>query len=279
MKFRRFLSGLIFAAGCILLFISLLAYVLSYASLPQLEVLRDSFYSQSDHAVIDLINRFMRLAIAQHWQTAAAGILLTAAGIVLMNHFSRARKAMRQSVIEENPAPSTAPCDAEETVRIHEKNNPFAVDVYNQRMKDQADSKPAFELPSTPILERNAIEEVPLPQSIPEPENNDPYFSPRFPFESRAVETEAETPSPSGSWILKRTPVEMEDPPAFTELSMEPESEPLPAPEPELPAETLPPFENPEPVPAPPEGMPTLRIRSTMGRHGNRKTNFRQARS
>ena len=286
MKFRRFVSALLFAAGCALLFVSLLAYALNYLSSPQIALFRESFFTPSDQPAVQLINRAMQLVMAQHWQTAAVGILVASAGLLMMNRFSRKPMAWmaedEKSLQQEVPTPEPAP------ERTPEQSNPFATDVYNQRIQLQMKkARPAFPLPSEPILERNSIETVQPEAFADEPAEADetmddaPYVSYRFRAEAQAVEAQADEPSQSGSRMLTRPIPEEDFEPvddeqalfAFQPLPV-PDEEPACGDAPETPAAM--PEESPaaQPPLTPPPSPPSLRIRSTMGRHGNRKTNF-----
>ena len=233
MKFRRFASGLIFGLGCAFSFLGLMAIILPAIENPQMQLVLAGFEMSSAHPVVDAINRFMRFVFAQNWRVLYLGLLVTAAGALLLLRFTPKPKAVQEPK-EAPPAPQ--PVQPEPA----EKPNPYARVTYHQ---PQADEKISCSFHQEPILERNVID-TPEPEPVVEVQ---PYFSPRFTFESRAMETETGSPSQSGSRILIRN-------------TPEPIAEPeIVSPEPAPPS--------PAPAAPPTARMTSPRIRSTMGRH------------
>ena len=255
MKFRKFLSELLFGLGCALAFIGLLTIVLPTIQNPQLQLVLSSFSMTSSNAAVSLINRFMTFALQQNWRVLYLGLLMAGTGAWLLMRFMPAPKK-NQPI--EAPAAVTAPAQSGP-----EKPNPFAkASVIDIPSAPEYSSKAASILHSEPILECNRIKED-------EPGDFDaaPYFSPRFSAESRAIETEVGLPSQSGSRILVRS--------AYEPMSSEcPATEPTPVVEPET-------AEGPSPVLAVPAAItpPSPRIRSTMGRHTPGSSNLPLSRS
>ena len=233
MKFRRFASGLIFGLGCAFSFLGLMAIVLPAIENPQMQLVLAGFEMTSANPLVDAINRFMRFVFAQNWRVLYLGLLVTAAGALLLLRFTPKPKAAQEP---EKAPPAPQPVQPEPA----EKPNPYARVTYHQ---PQVEEKISWSFHQEPILERNVID---TPEPEP-PADVQPYYSPRFTYESRAMETETGAWSQSGSRILIRnTPDPIAEPETVS---------PEPAP--------------PSPVPAAPptSRMTSPRIRSTMGRH------------
>ena len=264
MKFRRFLSSLFFGLGCALSFIGLLTVILPTFKNPQLQLVLSSFSMTSSNAIVTLVNRFMTFALQQNWQLLYTGLLIAGAGAWLLLRFTpkAPRKEEFQGAsfsvqpVQENVAPAA------------EQPNPFAAVSYTSPPATPSSSKASVMLHSEPILERNQIVE----EEVPEPDAS-PYFSPRFPVESRAIETEAGPLSQSGSRILVRSAYDPLVPEILAQpegVSSVPDSNPEPA---GTPASTSD-LSVPEPI-----TPPSPRIRSTMGRHSPGSTNLPLSRS
>lgn len=241
MKFRRFISGLLFGLGCALSFIGLMAIVLPAIQNPQLQLVLAGFEMPSRQPVVEGINRLMRFILAQNWRVLYLGLFIAGAGAMLFLRFTPKTEVIKEP---EPPQPAPQPVQPEPT----EKPNPYAKITYHQPCMPE---HTPHSFHPEPILERNTID---CPEPKPEfTADMQPYFSPRFGVESHVVETETGAWSQSGSRILIRS---VPEPSA--------ESAPEPAPEIALPAEEPVP---PAPVARPSSLMTSPRIRSTMGRH------------
>jgi len=192
MKFRRFLSGLLFGLGCATAFIGLLAVVLPSIQNPQLQLVLSSFELEASHPLVNLINRWMRFSLQQNWRMLYLGILIAGAGAWLLLHFTPAKPWHHRQAISHTP----------QTEEWHpaEESNPFAVDCYNVQLHEKKlpETVSAF-LHSEPILDRNPIAEseesgVPL----------QPFLSSRLAAEARAIETAVDSGSQSGNRMMIR---------------------------------------------------------------------------
>lgn len=240
MKFRRFVSGLLFGLGCAFSFLGLMAIVLPAIQNSQTQLILASFEMNSSHSAINAINHFMRFVLAYSWRVFYLGLLAAGSGAMLLLRFTPKPKAVEEPQMSEPvPEPLQTPAS--------EKPNPYARVTYHQ---PPIEEKICWSFHQEPILRPNTID-------IPEPEPTfevQPYFSPRFDLESQAMETETGALSQSGSRILIRN---------MPECIPEPLEEPMP--------EFV--LSKPEPVsssdtPAVPTSrMTSPRIRSTMGRH------------
>lgn len=240
MKFRRFLSGLIFGFGCAFSFIGLIGVVLPAIDNPQMKLVVSSFNMPSEQMVINAVNRFMQFVFVQNWRVLYLGLLISAMGAMLILRFTP--KVANKPEPEERPEPMSV----EQPVPA-EKLNPYARITYSSPAPDETIHWAHHQ---EPILARN-----PIVETEEEPESEvQPYFSPRFSAESRAVETETGAWSQSGSRILIRS-----TPLSEAELVEEPVPPPPPPLQPVIPSPAL-------SVP-PPIQPPSPRIRSTMGRH------------
>ena len=249
MGLRRFLSGLLFGIGCALIFISLLALMMSAIPNQQLKLILDSFSQISPNHVINLLNRGMSFVLQYSWRVLALGVLTAAAGGLLMLRFSpKSSMSKKPAAAVLPPKPAAAPAQ--------EPPNPFAASSYiDHQPAAQHNGKHALTTFHQPILERNRIEETEA--AVPE---FAAYIPARFTQEKQAIETEAGAPSQSGSRILIRSM----QAPANLSAEPAPQAEEKPVSKVSSPAV-------PEPVTAP---LPTAsvspasaRIRSTMGRH------------
>lgn len=251
MKLRRFLSGVLFGAGCAVSFIALLAIVLPQIDNPQLQLVLASFELASDHPVISGFHSFASFAIQQNWRMLYLGLMVLAAGAGLLLHFSPAKSKASDSAPVSEASPKA--CAATE------KPNPYANVRYQEPeplTPAPDDLKEAFR--ARPILEKNRIEEAEEDTA----QESAPYFSPRFAQETQAIETDSGLESQSGSRLLIRNAY---TPPAPSEPPVHEEPKPLITPE-RKPSSTF--------APPPPVSAPSGRIRSTMGRHSARNTKF-----
>ncbi len=237
MKFRRFVSGLIFGLGCAFSFLGLMAIVLPAIQNSQLQLVLSGFEMTSEHPVAEAVNRLMRFVLAQSWRVFYMGLLMTAAGALLILRFT----PKPASAVQKHQLPPEQPPFVPEPA---EKPNPYARVSYHQPAAIQ-NAHTVFQ--PEPILERNAIDTA-GPETAIEVQ---PYFSPRFGIESRAVETESGAWSQSGSRILIRSTPE----PIAEPVSEDPFTQPEPVPP------------SPVPVSPPTARMTSPRIRSTMGLH------------
>lgn len=237
MKCRRFLSGLLFGMGCALSFLGLIAIVLPGIENPQLQLILTGFQMHSSQPSAEAGTRFMQLVFAQNWHFLYLGLLIAVAGAMLLLRFTP-----KAAVCKETSAPYPIPQPVQ--LESADKPNPYARSTY---LQPPVQKSLHSILQPEPILERNIIE-IPEPEPV-SAEDVQPYFSPRFSVESRAMETETGAWSQSGSRILIRS---IPETPVETEV-------PNPAPE-------------PEPIPSAPAAPPSSvmtspRIRSTMGKH------------
>lgn len=267
MKFRRFLSGLLFGLGCALSFVAFLAIVLPGIDNPQLQLVVASFQMTSAHPAVQAINAFMTFAFQQNWRLLGLGLLILAVGCGLLVHFSPVRKTKTKpsnDVLPPAPPPAS------------EEHNPFAHVSYPDMDPEPLAVQSPIAFHPEPILEPNAIEE----RQDSFLYDVQPYFSPRLTAESRAIEADAGLPSQSGSRILVRSicdPIPAQTPvlPADPAPSEEPEASPV--------SKTVPLFSTAEPKPIEHPNLPPLapsgRIRSTMGRHHSTNANLNRSRS
>lgn len=261
MKFRRFLSSLLFGLGCALSFVGILTLVLPAIPNPQIKLVLASFAMTSDNAAVSLINRFMTFALEANWRLLGIGMLIAAAGAWLLIHFTP-KRATAQPVSQPHTA---VPFPKAVEAPLESAPNPFAVGTYNDHLPEKLQSSRTSPLLSPePILERNPIESS---EGASDRETTDekPFYSARLETESRAIETELGSPSQSGSRILIRSVFEPPAP-AATPLTKPDDEPPASAPEPAAPpaasvnSSSLPPF--------------SPRIRSTMGRHSTNISKF-----
>lgn len=273
-KLRRSLSGLLLGLGCAAAFIGLLALILPSVANDQLRLVLSSFSMPSSHPIVGFINSCMSYALRNSWQVFLFGALAAVLGGVLVWVFApkpqpaasyeACRRPAGKSAVPFKPGPDPsadlmlwdrssmpeAKASAEpQPFSCHKEENPFS-----------------FFTP-TPILEPNRIADIPEPLSYTRPADADipsavmpaPRTSDRFQLESRAIVSEAGTPSQSGGRVIIRSSFAVPDKP-----------EPEPMPEMQLPEDPYagdPRFEPNEEV-APEEPAPvSSRIRSTMGKH------------
>lgn len=267
MKFRRFLSGLLFGIGCALSFVAVLALLLPRVSNPQLRLVLGSFSMSSDNPAVQLINGAMRYALAQSWRVLLLGLLAAAVGACLLLHFTPKKRKPRPAVQPQAALNAAEP----ETDAAHSPQapNPFAVGTYlDQLPLREPQTSVSMLVHAQPILERNRIDDPP-PSPDPAPvydfdpghedkESSEPYFSHCFERESKAIAAERAIPSQSGSSMLIRNvyapSAQREEPsPIMRSEPAVSQSEP-----PSGPAASL------SAAPAMPAFSP--RIRSTMGR-------------
>ncbi len=272
MKFRRFLSGLLFGLGCALIFIGILATVLPSVPNQQLQLVLGSFSLSSNNAIVQLINRAMSFALSQNWRVLLLGILATAAGALLLLHFTP-KKQKPQSIRTEASIPaSSAIASMPEAEAVPEVPNPFAVGTYlNHLPIRESKTDSSFVRYTTPILEPNRVENAPVSaETVPTydfqldesaPEATAPFFSNRLEAESKAIEAERSIPSQSGSSMLIRS--------AFDDSRANKAAD-VPKPEATRSAEAVP-VRTTAPLAAN-SAMPPFspRIRSTMGRKSSR---------
>lgn len=264
MKFRRFLSSLLFGAGCALIFIGILALILPSLPNPQFKLVMASFSMPSDSTAVSMMNRFMTFAFEQGWQMVGVGALISAASAWLLIRFTPKQHKPQISPHPKTAAPAPLPYGPAPE-QIHEPSNPFAVSVCNDPLFTEVQSSAtSFALHAEPILERNKIEEA---TEAALPADAQPSFSIRLAAETRAIETQVGAPSQSGSRILVRSVYEPEH------LSKTPpldESASSSIPSPVKPDSEIP---DKSPLLGTPAPLPSLpsRIRSTMG---HRSTNI-----
>lgn len=239
MKLRRFVSGLIFGLGCAFSFLGLMAIILPAIGNPQMQLVLAGFEMSSAHPVVDAINRFMRFVFAQNWRVLYLGLLVAASGAMLFLRFTPKSTAAKEPAAV---PPVPQPVQPEPA----EKPNPYARVTYHL---PQVEEKISWSFHQEPILERNVIDS---PEAEPAADVQ-PYFSPRFNIESRAMETETGAWSQSGSRILIRSMPEYEPEPEPLPETVLPKPEPVPS--------------SPAPAAPPASRMTSPRIRSTMGRH------------
>ena len=245
MKIRRFLSGLLFGLGVVVVFFGVLAVILPKLNNPQLALFLNSFETPSRLAIVNLINRFFQLVLQYSWQALSIGALCVVLGVALAGRtdedeeaFEEPEDCYQRPVIEVAPPIEEEPAlyDTFEEPEINpfaanEPANPFAVDLLSYHK---------------PILEENRIDE------------NRPHLPSSFAGEAIAIVTESGAQSPSGARTILRTPQPIAAPSA-------PVSPVIPEPAiPDIPSE-----QHPQPASDP---VPSLqpapsRIRSTMGQH------------
>ena len=88
MKFRRFLSGLLFGLGCALAFVGILALLLPAIPNQQLGLVLRSFSMPSDNGAVSLMNRAMSFALSNSVRVLVLGVLIAGPGAWLHIHFS-----------------------------------------------------------------------------------------------------------------------------------------------------------------------------------------------
>lgn len=265
MRFRRFLSGLLFGTGCALIFVGLIALILPLFSNSQLQLVLASFSAPSDRIAVSLMNRVVSFALLQSWRVLLLGVIMACLGAWLMNHFTPRQIRRRPTVyqpklIQPTPPPEPVPVMEPETL------NPFAVASYSMPLPvRQSASCPLYH--AAPILEKNRIEDS--ISEIPAAAAHEPYVSQRFSAETKAMETETGTSSPSGSRLLRRSAYErpVQEPTDKSEDSPVPESASLP--EEMVPRATSSALSTPPVIQA-----PSPRIRSTMGKPGAARRNL-----
>ena len=272
MKFRRFLSGLVFGIGCALIFIGILSAVLPSVPNLQLQLVLGSFALSSENILIRLINRAMSYALAHSWRVLLLGVLSAGAGAFLLLHFTP-KKLLPSAVPKERPLPSAPfPVLEAEDAAIPQLPNPFAVGTYLDHLPlRESKAEHSFIRHAAPILELNKIEDSPMPEVSPVPAalpdrdvpNAEPFFSPHFEDESRAIESERGLPSQSGSRILIRSAFEQV---TVRERYESPKEEPAAVPLME--ERTAPPAAQLSASASMPPFSP--RIRSTMGKKSRR---------
>ena len=237
MKIRRFFSGALLCAGCSVTFAGLLAIVLPRFNNAQLRLILASFRLDSTSPFVRLIHQILIFLLDQSWQVFAIGLLAVVSGMIL-----QAGRSTSTTVHASEIQPSHT-----ETMGAPQKENPFAVPSYHQTTPIRSSS---VSLHTEPMLERNRVES----SADDYAKETTPYFSPRYTAETHAVETTTGSPSQSGHYILIRPAHEStaEDERAY-----------------ERPQEPIGPVAVTEETSAVPliKPAPSLRIRSTMGRH------------
>ena len=181
MKFRRFLSGFLFGAGCALTFIGVLAVVLPSMSNRQLKTVLASFAAPSDNTAVTAINRFMTFTLSNGWSVALLGLLTAVAGGFLLYCFQPRRSSKKTRPSSAAPArPRNAP-DRSRAVRVpaapvdREAPNPFAAASYQTQRQEQSRPASPIAFHAAPMLERNKIEETPADSPV----EAEPTFAPR----------------------------------------------------------------------------------------------------
>ena len=200
MKFRRFLSGLLFGFGCALTFIGILAAVLPSLANQQLKLVLASFAAPSDNAAVAAINRFMTFALSNGWRLALLGVMTAAAGGLLLYCFQPRRSSKAAPPAAARPCrPQPVPA-GRRTVHVpaaavdREAPNPFAVASYQAHPQQQRRTSPPIAFHAAPMLDRNRIENDPAPAR---PIEAMPYFSPAATTETYAA--------PNGTGAVRRS--------------------------------------------------------------------------
>jgi len=263
MRFRRFLSGLLFGTGCALIFVGLLALILPLFSNSQLQLVLASFSAPSDHFAVNLMNRAVSFALLYSWRVLLLGIIMSCLGAWLMNYFTPKRSRRHPPVYQPAPVQHTPPLEPAPTMET-EVPNPFAVTSYSTPLPvRQTVSSPLYH--AAPILEKNRVEE-----SISEASASaayEPYIPQHLSAESIATETG--TSSPSGNRIMRRSAYER----PVQETSDKPEVSPVP--ESAFPPEETVSRATSSALTTPPViQAPSPRIRSTMGQPGAARRNL-----
>ena len=238
MKLRRFISALLFGAGCAMICAGLIALVISRSENQQIQLLLASFFAPAENGFVRAMNAALRFTLHSSGRVVLLGVLTAACGAGLMLYFSprqRKRPARKRRAMPSSPSPSAA-----------KTNNPFAVETH------------AFPLPASKPRRTDAFRAAPTPETngvghtAGADDEHAPYDFKRFERESRAIETESRAESQSGSRLLIRT--------SYT---------------PSAPSRDCPRVQSAPPLPDPPaaQAMPSPvsrpsspRIRSTMGR-------------
>lgn len=224
MKGRKALSAILFGVGCAATFIGFLAMILPGVQNAQLQLVLDSFANPTSQGAARWVSELAAYALQNTWYVLLFGMLCMLIGGILFGHFDAPAEPKR-----------SAKRKASERGKAVAASNPFAVPSQYEPPIPPPEAAPSFQPHFTPLLEENRIEEplqeAPVPELPPIPE--------RFSLETKAIESDTAEPSPSGSRMIVRKPLE------------EPEK-PAPAPVREAPS-------------AP--SSPSPRIRSTMGQH------------
>ena len=84
MKFRRFLGGLLFGAGCVVAFIGLLSAVLPLIQNDQLQLVLSSFAMPSHNIVVNAFNVAMTYSLHNCYIVMGIGAGLLLIGLLLM---------------------------------------------------------------------------------------------------------------------------------------------------------------------------------------------------
>ena len=258
MKFRRFISGLLFGCGCALTFAGLFAAVLPTIQNRQIQLVLASFSKPSENTVVSVVNRFMTFALEQGWRMVILGLIITLAGGLLLARF---HPQYQNQVQPQSPAKRTEPHYpqpqlSETPVAVNEAPNPFAISFYAEAQPVQQRKANAFIPPSGPMLEKNTFE---MQTEIPAAVHAEPYYSPRFEAEVHAVQAEFSNIGQSGSRLLVR--------PEPVAWPAEPIKEPEPAPA--VPMTPVLPAPSESKTASAPLLKPSPRIKSTMGRHSS----------
>lgn len=279
MKFRRFLSGLLFGIGCALAFAGLLALLLPMISNQQLKLVLNSFSMPSDNGAVTLMNRAMSFALANSWRVLSLGAIIAAVGAWLLVHFTPVQRPAPCKPVQPPaaPPPESMPQPEPEPVftPAPEPVNPFAAAAYSDHLPARPrGAAKTFVVHAAPMLEKNRIEESnPLPAEPLQPAEAEaqPYRYARFSAEARAIETEADAPSQSGSRALFRNapePIAAKEPPVIETPAVADAPSPLPEPAPKAAAPSAP-LSTPAPM-----APFSPRIRSTMGQRSAARRNL-----
>lgn len=263
MRFRRFLSGLLFGTGCALIFVGLLALILPLFSNSQLQLVLASFSAPSDRFAVNLMNRAVSFALLYSWRVLLLGVIMACLGAWLMNYFTPKRPKRHPAVYQ--PAPVQPPLPPEPVPAMEpEPPNPFAVASYVEPLTvHQNAASPLYH--AAPILEKNRVEETNSPVTAA----YEPYIPHHLTDEAKAMEAETGTSSPSGNRVMRRSVYER----PVQETANQTETAPIPD-SASLPNEPAPRASSSALSTPPVIQAPSPRIRSTMGQPGAARRNL-----
>lgn len=168
MKACKTLSGLLFGAGCASAFMGLLGLIFPRIQNAQFRLVLASFETDSRHWLVNCINALMRFVMQHGWAVLLAGITAALAGGLLLWFFLR--EPVEKETAYRRPK-QDAPIQRSLPVRAE---NPFVYAEHQAHYAPLRQAEPAIEkiitaFSSTPILERNRIEEDALPAEQPSP--------------------------------------------------------------------------------------------------------------
>ena len=239
MKIRRTLSGLLFALGCAVCFIGVMALILPNIDNRQLQLVLASFQAPSSSAIVTIVNRMMSFSMANSWQVIGLGVLCVLIGGGLMVKWGEetAPKQEAPEAVFKRPDPQPDEQPSAPASAAYAVTEAKAEPLFSEEVPEIHSSVLSYH---TPLLEENRIDET------------RPHLPSSFASESLAIRTEVGDYSPSGTRAILRTP-----PPVA--VAPEPVIQQQPTPPPVLIPEEKPVTRQAEQTPS--------RIRSTMGQH------------